>query len=107
VTFLVVNLLFTCIAEEAFFRGFLQDRLEKSLKYTRSGRIIAVFCSGLLFGMVHVSGGMQYMLLATLAGLGYASTYAIASRVEAPIIAHFSLNAIHFVGFTYPHVLRV
>lgn len=102
--FLAANLLFTCVAEEAFFRGFLQDRLARSLSRVRFGEYTAVLCSGILFGIAHAAGGPRNMMLATLSGLGCAYAYSIVQRVEAPIITHFTLNAVHFVGFTYPQL---
>lgn len=102
--FLAANLFFTCVAEEAFFRGFLQDRLAASLKGFRVGGLIAIVSSGLLFGMAHAAGGVSYVMLATLAGFGYAYAYASVRRVEAPIITHFVVNAVHFIGFTYPQI---
>ena len=103
-TFLAINLLFTCVAEEAFFRGFLQERLAASLSGLRFGGFIVITSSGLLFGVVHAAGGVSYVMLATLAGIGYACAYATVRRVEAPIITHFAVNAVQFVGFTYPHL---
>lgn len=102
--FLVVNLFFTVVAEEAFFRGFLQNRLALSLTRFRYGRLIAVIFSSLLFGAAHAAGGGAYVLLATLAGLGYAYAYYLTLRIEAPVIVHFAVNTVHFVGFTYPHL---
>jgi membrane protease YdiL (CAAX protease family) len=101
--FLVTNLLFTCVAEEAFFRGFLQDRLSKALSHTVIGGPIAILCSGVLFGIAHFAGGPVYLLLSSLAGLGYAYAYADVKRIEAPIMVHFAFNAVHFVCLTYPH----
>lgn len=103
--FLVVNVLFAVIAEEVFFRGFLQDRLGVALAGFRYGKQIALLCSALLFGLVHVAGGPTFVLLATLSGLGYAYAYHVTQRIEAPIVVHFALNVVHFVGFTYPHLL--
>lgn len=102
--FLPVNLFFTVIAEEAFFRGFLQDRLAGALASVRIGNAIAVAVSALLFGLAHFGGGPVYAGLATLAGFGYAIAYARTQRIESAILAHFLLNAVHFVGFTYPFV---
>lgn len=102
--FLVTNLFFTVIAEEAFFRGFLQDRLAVSLTRFHYGQLIAVICSAMLFGVAHAAGGITYMLFATLAGLGCAYAYSVTRRVEAPILVHFALNTVHVIGFTYPHV---
>lgn len=103
--FLATNLFCTVIAEETFFRGFLQDRLALSLARFRYGRLIAVICSALLFGLAHIAGGPLYVLLAFLGGLGYAYAYHVTQRVEAPIIVHFAVNTVHFMGFTYPHLL--
>ncbi len=104
VLFLIINLFFTVMAEEAFFRGFLQSRFASSLARFRFGQLIAVLCSALLFGAAHVAGSITYMFLASLAGFGYAYAYSVTQRIEAPIIVHFTLNAAHFVGFTYPHI---
>lgn len=102
--FLATNLLFVCVAEEAFFRGFLQERLSRSLSGVRFGEPIAIVCSAGLFGVVHLAGGPVYAGIAALAGLGYAYSYAVAKRIEAPILVHFGLNAVHFIGFTYPRI---
>ncbi|MES2346690.1 MAG: type II CAAX endopeptidase family protein [Pseudomonadota bacterium] len=104
--FIAVNLFFTVVAEEAFFRGFLQARLAASLARFRYGPWIAVICSALLFGAAHLAGGPAYALLATIAGLGYAYAYQATQRIEAPILIHLVLNTVHFIGFTYPFVAR-
>jgi membrane protease YdiL (CAAX protease family) len=104
VLFLASNLFFTVVAEEAFFRGFLQDRLAASLARLRLGRSMALLASALLFGLAHAAGGTTYMLLAALAGLGYAAAYTAVQRIEAPLMVHFALNAVHCVAFTYPHL---
>lgn len=102
--FLVTNLLFVCVAEEAFFRGFLQKRLGSSLSTVRFGTTVTVVCSAMLFGVAHLGGGVTYAGIATLAGLGYAYSYAVTRRIEAPILLHFAVNAVHFIGFTYPRI---
>lgn len=102
--FLATNLLFVCVAEEAFFRGFLQDRLSRSLSRSRYGEPAAVLCSAALFGAAHLAGGPVYAGIAALAGLGYAYAYSVTKRIEAPILVHFGLNAVHFIGFTYPRL---
>jgi membrane protease YdiL (CAAX protease family) len=100
--FIVVNLLFTVIAEEAFFRGMLQARLAAVLARFRWGAWLAVGVSALLFGAAHLGGGLQYGILAGIAGLGYACAYHRTQRIEAAILVHIALNAVHFIGFTYP-----
>lgn len=102
--FLTVNLFFTVIAEETFFRGFVQEHLAQALLGWRYGRLIAALASALLFGVAHIAGGTTYMVLAGLAGLGYAYAYFVCRRIEAPIIIHFALNAVHCIAFTYPYL---
>lgn len=102
--FLAINLFFTVVAEEAFFRGFLQQRLFVVLKRYRYGSLVTVLVSAMLFGLAHAAGGAITVGLATLAGLGYAYAYYRTQRIEAPIFIHFSLNAIHFIFFTYPSI---
>jgi membrane protease YdiL (CAAX protease family) len=102
--FLATNLLFTCVTEEAFFRGFLQERLAARLKSVRFGSFIAVVSAGILFGLAHFAGGLTYVLLASIAGIGYGWAYASTKRIEAAILTHISVNAVHFFGFTYPYL---
>jgi membrane protease YdiL (CAAX protease family) len=100
--FIAVNLLFTVVAEEAFFRGFVQARLACALARFNWGPWLAVLVSALLFGAAHLGGGVRYGILAAIAGLGYAVAYQRTQRIEAAILVHIALNAVHFIGFTYP-----
>ncbi|HVY53652.1 MAG TPA: type II CAAX endopeptidase family protein [Gammaproteobacteria bacterium] len=101
----VTNLLFTCMAEEAFFRGFIQKNLA-SMMSPLYGNYLAIFLAGILFGLMHYPAGLSYVLLATLAGLGYGWVYYKAQRIEASIITHFMVNLTHFIFFTYPALLN-
>ena len=95
-----INLLLTCVSEEALFRGFLQRELGAALEGRSS--VAAVAISALAFGLAHAGGGWRYVLVATLAGTGYAVVYQRTGRVEASILTHFAVNATHFLFFTYP-----
>jgi membrane protease YdiL (CAAX protease family) len=104
--FLVANLVFTCVAEEAFFRGLIQERLMRLAETRRqpAWTWVAIAVSTLLFGLAHAGGGATWMAVATVAGLGYAAVYAQTRRIEGAILVHFAVNAAHFVGFTYPRL---
>ncbi len=106
--FLAANLLFTCVAEEAFFRGLIQERIARLAEATghAAWRGVAVVVAAVLFGLAHAGGGPLYMALAGLAGLGYGMAYAATRRIESAILVHFALNAVHFVGFAYPALAR-
>lgn len=101
-TFLAINLLLTVVAEETFFRGLIQQRLQLALHTLRGGQLLAIVVSAVLFGAAHLGGGMVYAALASVAGLGYAIVFQRSGRIEAAIAVHFALNAVHFLGFTYP-----
>ena len=99
------NLLLTCVAEEAFFRGLLQRQLGGFLLgRVRAPALVSLLVGAVAFGIAHVAGGTTYVLLATLAGIGYGAACHFTGRVEASIVVHFLLNLSHLVLFTYPFV---
>lgn len=95
------NLLFTCVAEEMLFRGFVQRHL-LSLTGKEAYKISIVIFVGILFGLAHFAGGTTYVILASVAGIGYGYAYYRTGRIESAILTHFLLNSVHFVFFTYP-----
>lgn len=100
--FLLSNLLITCVTEEAFFRGFLLAGFARLLERWKAGTAIALVLSAVLFGMAHARGGLPLVLLAAIAGLFYGGAYLRTRRIEGAILTHFTLNAVHFIAFTYP-----
>jgi len=98
------NLFVTCLSEEAFFRGFIQRGLHERLDGRRGGAALAIVVSAVAFGIAHLAGGWTYVLLATLAGVGYGAAYARTRRIEMAILTHFAVNATHFLLFTYPRL---
>ncbi len=99
------NLLFVCTAEEAFFRGLIQRKLTAACRPLAWGGPLALVGASLLFGLAHYAGGPAVSVLAVLAGLGYGWAYQQTGSIEASILAHFGLNLIHFIFFTYPIAL--
>jgi membrane protease YdiL (CAAX protease family) len=100
---LFVNLLFACVSEEAFFRGFLQVQLEAIFNRWKWGHLLALGVTSVLFGLTHYKGGWMYVALASIAGLFYGYAFHKTKRIEASILTHFCVNAIHFACFSYPH----
>ncbi len=98
------NLILVCIVEEVFFRGFVLKRLVQLLKPTPLGNYIALLISSIVFMLCHSSPCLPktYVLFSGLAGLFYGWIYLKTKRLEASILAHFSLNTVHFLLFTYP-----
>jgi membrane protease YdiL (CAAX protease family) len=98
-----INLFSTCVSEEAFFRGLVQTEVRRALSVrTRHAASLAILGSAALFGLAHTAGGWRYVVLASLAGVGYALTLHRTARLEMSILTHFMVNAVHFLAFTYP-----
>ena len=104
--FLAINLLFVCVAEEAMFRGLIQERLIVAVTDRRYLVWLPVVVSTVLFAVAHASGGPRVLLFAGMAGLGYSIIYNYTRKIESAIFVHFVVNAVHFFGFTYPFILR-
>lgn len=85
---------FIAIPEELFFRGWLQNLLER-----RIGRTPALLVSALLFGLAHwnkrtTTFNWQYVLLAALAGIFYGRAWRAQRRVGASAITHATVDTL-------------
>ncbi|MEO4013432.1 CPBP family intramembrane glutamic endopeptidase [Pseudomonas rossensis] len=98
---LLNNLLLVTLVEEALFRGYIQGGLTRRFKNLPYGENLALLLTSLLFGLAHVGAGWQWVLLASLAGVGYGLAYRFGG-LGAAIATHFGLNLLHFGLFTYP-----
>ncbi|MEG3789813.1 type II CAAX endopeptidase family protein [Lysobacter sp. CCNWLW3] len=95
------NLLLVTLAEEALFRGYLQEGLTRYWRERRWGDAAAIAVAALAFGLVHLAGGWAWALLATVAGAGYGLAYR-RGGLQAAMLTHFGFNLLHFTAFTYP-----
>lgn len=64
--FALANLFFVALAEEALFRGYLQQRLAGFMHPA-----VALVIQALIFGSVHLAGGLLLVIFASLAGVIY------------------------------------
>jgi len=90
----VFTFFFIAVPEELFFRGWLQNLLER-----RMGRYPALFLTAALFGLSHfnkraVHFNWRYVLLAALAGIFYGRAWRQDRRVGASAITHASVDTI-------------
>ena len=99
----VLNLFATCLPEEVLFRGIFQKRLVEASVRRRLPAHPAIVLSAAAFGAAHLAGGPAYVLLAACAGLGYGYAFHLTGRIETAILCHFSVDATHFLIFTYPY----
>jgi membrane protease YdiL (CAAX protease family) len=102
--FAPVNLFFTCMAEEAFFRGFIQHEISRIGSNRALAAGAALTIGAILFGLAHFGGGLDYAIAATVAGAGYGWAFMRTQRIEAAMAVHFGVNATHFLLFTYPRL---
>ena len=98
---LLNNLLLVTLVEEALFRGYIQGGLSRHFKNLPHGDNLALLLTSLLFGLAHIGAGWQWVLLASMAGVGYGLAYRFGG-LAAAIATHFGLNLLHFGLFTYP-----
>ena len=103
--FAIENLIFVCIIEEAFWRGFLQNEFSEILKRWKAfGSLLAVIITAILFTILHYFWvpSIPFLSLVFVAGLIYGGIYQLTDSLEASIFCHWVFNLIHFVLFTYP-----
>ena len=90
----IFTFFFIAVPEELFFRGWLQNLLEK-----RMGRYGALFSTACLFGLAHfnkqaASFNWRYVLLAALAGIFYGRAWRQQRRVGASAVTHATVDTI-------------
>ncbi|WP_428944774.1 CPBP family intramembrane glutamic endopeptidase [Pantoea sp. FN060301] len=95
--FMLANLFFVSLAEEALFRGYFQQRLTQRL-----GNLWGLLGAAILFGLAHYPGGPLLIFFATLAGMIYGLAWLWSGRVWVSTLVHFSFNMLHLLFFTYP-----
>ena len=88
----ILIFLFTALPEELFFRGWVQNLLER-----RVGRHAALVIASILFGLSHFNKrsahfNWRYVLLATIAGIFYGRGWRKDRRVPASTITHTSVD---------------
>jgi membrane protease YdiL (CAAX protease family) len=90
----VFTFFFIAIPEELFFRGWLENLLER-----RMGRTPALLLTAVLFGLSHfnkraVLFNWRYVLLAAVAGVFYGRAWRQERRVGASAITHATVDAV-------------
>ncbi|MTD39461.1 CPBP family intramembrane metalloprotease [Erwinia sp. CPCC 100877] len=95
--FAFANLFFVSLAEEALFRGWLLQRLCGVMSAP-----LALLLSAVIFGLMHIAGGVLLVVFATLAGVLYGLAWLWSGRLWVATVLHFALNLCHALFFTYP-----
>jgi hypothetical protein len=82
------------VPEEIFFRGWMQNLLER-----RMGRIASLIVTSVLFGLAHFNKrttffNWRYVLLAAIAGIFYGRAWRAQRRVGASAITHATVDTL-------------
>jgi len=90
---------FVAILEETYFRGWIQNLLER-----RIGRTWSLVVTAVLFGLSHFNKGAthfnwRYVLLATFAGIFYGRAWRAERRLVASCITHASVDTVWLMWF--------
>ena len=88
----VFTFVFIAIPEELFFRGWLQNLLER-----RTGRLRALLITAAIFGLSHwnkraIHFNWRYVLMAAMAGVFYGRAWRAQRRVGASALTHASVD---------------
>jgi len=94
----IFTFVFVAMPEEFFFRGLVQNLLER-----RMGRHAALLVASILFGLSHFNKrsmfNWRYVLLATAAGLFYGRAWRERRRLFASSITHATVDTIWSLWF--------
>ena len=85
---------FIAVPEELFFRGWLQNLLER-----RVGRLWSLLLTATLFGLAHwnkraLHFNWRYVLLAAIAGIFYGRSWRSERRVGASALTHATVDTV-------------
>ncbi|MCP8899564.1 CPBP family intramembrane glutamic endopeptidase [Gilvimarinus xylanilyticus] len=100
--FALINAGATVLAEEAFFRLLLQNKLASLLPLHYRPRLIAALVATLVFALAHAPPTHPSFLLFLWAGGLYAWVYAATGRFSMALLTHFGVNILHFTLLRYP-----
>ena len=98
--FLVLTWTLAAFGEEIVYRGYLQKRIQDVFGDTRTGVILAVGISSLLFGLAHAEQGTIGVVLTFLDAVFFSLIKIhYDNNLWAAIFAHGTSNTIGLVGF--------
>jgi hypothetical protein len=91
---LIATFLFIAVPEELFFRGWLQNLLER-----RMGRTAALLLTAVLFGLAHwnkrtAGFNWRYVVMAAIAGIFYGRAWRAQRRVGASCVTHATVDTL-------------
>ena len=98
----LLTFFFIALTEEIYFRGWMQNLLERKLEQItdgRMGRTAALLLTAAIFGLSHfnkrtTSFNWRYVLLAAIAGVFYGRAWRAERRIGASAITHATVDTL-------------
>ena len=100
---LLRQIFFVVIPEEALFRGLIQKELTKSFPHSAAAPL-ALIITSLIYATIHLLmiPSLSFFVITFAAAILYGSIYQMTNKIESAIFTHLMVNLIHFFFFTYP-----
>ena len=106
VLFGLVNLIITCLAEEAFMRLLLQEQIQRFISGTVAHKFwqesIPLVITTFIFVLTHAVHDFNAVVVFAIAGFSYGLVYSLTKNLWACVAVHCTVNIIHFSFLTYP-----
>ena len=96
---LVISWTLAAFGEEFAYRGHVQTRMRDVLPAGRTGLIIAVLLSSLLFGLAHTEQGIVGVILSGIDAIFFSILRYRYHTLWAAILAHGFLNTIGMIAY--------
>ncbi len=96
--YIALSWTFAAFIEEMIYRGYFMHRIADLFDRNKTGWIVGLILSNLLFGFGHMYQGLSGMIITGVTGFIFASLYfANNGKLWAPILAHGIYDTIGFL----------
>jgi membrane protease YdiL (CAAX protease family) len=100
--YIALSWTFAAFIEEMIYRGYFMHRIADLFDRNKTGWIVGLILSNLLFGFGHMYQGLSGMIITGVTGFIFASLYFASNRnLWAPILAHGIYDTIGFLMIFY------
>lgn len=95
---LAISWTVAAVGEEIVYRGYFMNRVTDLIGKSRTAWVISLFCSALLFGLIHYYQGTSGMISTGVSGLVFGILYLATKRnLWTAILAHGAYDTVGFV----------
>lgn len=91
---LLISWMLAAFGEEFAYRGYVQTRMRDALRAGRTGLVVAVLLSSLLFGLAHTEQGIVGVILSAIDAIFFSILRYRYETLWAAILAHGFINTI-------------